>query len=55
MQGTDKLLISALKAVLKVKHNKSDVEQGTLDAIQNSYDYSNRNQIEPLIHFIKTT
>jgi menaquinone-dependent protoporphyrinogen IX oxidase len=52
MGGTDKLLMGMLKAVLNAKKNKSDVEQGTIDAIQNSYDYSSQSQIEPLISYI---
>lgn len=52
MHGTDKMLMGMLKAFLKMKKNKSDVEKGTADAIQNSYDYSNRNQIAPLIKYI---
>lgn len=52
MHGTDRLLMEALKTVLKVKKNKSDIEQGTLGAIQNSYDYSSRSQIEPLIEYV---
>lgn len=52
MQGSDRLLMGVLKTVLKVKKNKSDTEQGTLDAIQNSYDYSNHSQIEPLCNYI---
>lgn len=54
MRGTDKVLMGLLKTVLKLKKNKSDVEQGTEDAIQNSYDYSDRIQIEPLINFVHT-
>lgn len=54
MRGTDKMLMGLLKTFLKLKKNKSDVEQGTEDAIQNSYDYSNRIQIEPLINFVNT-
>lgn len=52
MKGTDRLLMRALKTALKMKKEKSDIEQGTLDAIQNSYDYSSQNQIEPLINYI---
>jgi menaquinone-dependent protoporphyrinogen IX oxidase len=52
MRGTDKMLMGLLKTVLKMKKNKSDVEQGTEDAIKNSYDYSDRIQIEPLINFV---
>ncbi len=53
IHGTDRLLMGVLKTVLTVKKNKSDVEKGTLDAIQESYDYSDRSQIEPLTRYIK--
>lgn len=53
MNGSDKLLMGVLKAALKVKKNKSDVEKGAMDAIQNSYDYSSRDQIEPLVNYAK--
>jgi menaquinone-dependent protoporphyrinogen IX oxidase len=53
IHGTDRLLMGALKTVLTVKGNKSDVEKGTLDAIQKSYDYSSQSQIEPLTKYIK--
>lgn len=52
MNRTDRLLMRALKTALKMKKEKTDIEQGTLDAIQNSYDYSSQNQIEPLIKYI---
>jgi hypothetical protein len=52
MHGTDKMLMGMLKTFLKIKKNKSDVEKGTADAIQNSYDYSNRNQLAPLIDYV---
>ncbi len=54
MNGTDKLLMTAFKTILKLKKNKSAVEQGTNDAIQRSYDYSNINQIDPLVNYAKT-
>lgn len=52
MHGSDKLLMGMLKAFLKLKKNKSDVEQGAADAIRHSYDYSDRNQIAPLINYV---
>lgn len=52
MGGGDKLLMGMLKTVLKAKRNKTDIEQGTMDAIQNSYDYSSQSQIQPLIDYI---
>ncbi len=52
MHGSGKVLMGLLKTVLKMKKNKSELEQGTEDAIQSSYDFSNRDQIEPLISFI---
>ncbi len=54
MGGADKLLMGMLKAVLSVKKSKSDIEQGTINAIENSYDYSSQSQIEPLINFVDT-
>ncbi len=54
MHGTDRVLMGVLKTVLKMKKNKSDIEQGTVDAIQNSYDYSDHIQIDPLINFVNT-
>lgn len=53
MNSSDRFMMGALRTALKVKKNKSDVEKGTLDAIQDSYDYSSRGQIEPLIDHIK--
>jgi menaquinone-dependent protoporphyrinogen IX oxidase len=52
VRGADRLLMGALKTVLKVKKNKSDIERGTLDAIQNSYDYSSHSKIKPLCNCI---
>ena len=52
MNGTDRLMMTTLKTVLKLKKNKSAIEQGTMDAIRSSYDYSNSNQIEPLVNYI---
>ena len=55
MSVTDKLLMGGLKTFLKAKKPKTDTEQGTLDSIQSSYDYSNHSQIGPLINYIKGT
>ncbi len=54
IHGLDRLMMAALKAILSMKKNKSDVEQGTLTAIQTSYDYSNQCQTEPLITYVRT-
>ncbi len=54
MNGADRLMMTTLKTVLKLKINKSAVEHGTMDAIQNSYDYSKSTQIEPLVNYINT-
>lgn len=54
MHGSDKLMMGMLKAFLKMKRTKSDVERGAADAIQHSYDCSDRNQITPLINYIRT-
>lgn len=52
MYKADRLLMGIFKAFLKLKKKKSDVEKGTADAIRNSYDYSDRNDIAPLIHYV---
>ena len=54
MHRADKLLMGMFKAFLKLKKNKSDVEKGTADAIRNSYDYSNREQIAPLVDYVNS-
>lgn len=54
MRCSDKLLMGLLKAFLKLKKSKTNTEQGAADAIQNSYDYSNRSQIEPLIQYVNS-
>ncbi len=54
MHRADKLLMRMFKAFLKLKKNKSDVEKGTADAIRNSYDYSNREQIAPLVDYVNS-
>ncbi len=55
MRGTDKMLMGLLKTALKMKRNKSELDLGTEDAIKNSYDYSDRSQIAPLIRFVNAT
>lgn len=52
IRGADRLLMGIFRTVLKMKKNKSGVEQGTADTIQNSYDYSSRGQTQPLIDFV---
>ncbi len=52
MRGTDKMMMGMLKAFLKLKKNKSDVEKGAADAIRDSYDCSDRNQILPLVNHV---
>lgn len=54
MHRADKLLMGMFKAFLKLKKHKSDVEKGTTDAIGNSYDYSNRDYIAPLIRYVNS-
>ncbi len=55
MQGMDRLLMGMFKAVLKNKKDKSDIEKGASDAIQDSYDCSDRSQIEPLCNYINSS
>ncbi|MBU5590156.1 flavodoxin domain-containing protein [Clostridium sp. MSJ-4] len=54
MKGADKMLMGILKIMLKMSKNKSDVERGTEEAIKNSYDYSSRQQIDPLLKYVKS-
>ncbi len=54
MHRADRLLMGMFKAFLKLKMNKSDVEMGAADAIRNSYDYSNRDVIAPLIRYVNS-
>lgn len=52
MHGKDRFLMGTLKTILKVKRNKTDTDRNTLNAIQNSYDYSNHSQIKYLCNFV---
>lgn len=54
MHATDKMIMGIFKAFLKIKKSKSDVEKGAADAIKNSYDFSNRDQIAPLINYVNS-
>ncbi len=54
MKGADKMLMNIFKFILKMSKSKSDIERGTEEAIQNSYDYSSREQIEPLLKYVKS-
>lgn len=49
----DRLIMKALAKILKMKDNKNSIEKGTEQAISSSYDYSSREQITPLIEYIK--
>lgn len=49
MSGADKTLMTAFKTFLKIKSNKSNIEEGTNMAILNSYDNSKKENIIPLI------
>lgn len=53
MRMGDKLMMNCLKLALKTKKNKNSVEQGTMDAISNSYDNSKPIYIEPLIDYVR--
>ncbi|MFY9393404.1 MAG: flavodoxin domain-containing protein [Halanaerobiales bacterium] len=52
MSIAKKLFVKVFKSFLKAKKDKTDIEQGFLDAIENPYDYSNISQVEPLISYI---
>ncbi len=53
MRVNDKMMMNCLKLVLKAKKDKDSVEQGTMDAISNSYDNSDRIFIKPLIDHVR--
>ncbi len=53
MQFTDRMIMKVLAIMLKGKANKTSTEQGTEQAISSSYDNSSREQITPLIQYIK--
>lgn len=49
----DKMMINSYNFILNLKKNKTDVEQGTLEATNHSYDNSNKTFIKPLVDHIK--
>lgn len=53
MSITAKMLMNCFKFVLRVKKNKDSIEQGTMEAISNSYDVSNQLFIKPLINYVR--
>lgn len=48
----NKTIIKALKKSLQKKKELTDVEKGMLEAFENPQDYSNREEITPLINYI---
>lgn len=53
MRINDMLMMNCLKFVLRAKKDKNSVEQGTMEAISNSYDNSNKIFIKPLINHVR--
>ena len=53
MRIRDKMIMSSLKFALRVKKDKNSVEQGTMKAIDNSYDNTNQIFIKPLINYVQ--
>jgi hypothetical protein len=53
MDIADRLVMKTLAKMLKIKANKNSTEKGTEQAISRSYDNSSREQITPLIQYIK--
>jgi hypothetical protein len=52
MRINDKVMMNCLKFALRLKKDKSSVEQGTMEAISNSYDNSKQVFIKPLIDYV---
>jgi flavodoxin len=52
MHSGDRLLMGVFKIFLKTKKDKSNTEQGALNAIQNSYNYTDRKNIQPLVDYV---
>ncbi|ABR48288.1 hypothetical protein Amet_2129 [Alkaliphilus metalliredigens QYMF] len=53
MRIIDKIIMNCFNFVLRLKKDKNSVEQGTMEAISNSYDNSNQIVIKPLIHYVR--
>lgn len=53
MKISDKMIMNCFNLVLKLKKDKNSVEQGTMEAISNSYDNSKQIFIEPLINYVR--
>ena len=53
MRINDKMIMNFLKFVLRVKKDKNAVEQGTMEAISNSYDNSRQEVIKPLVNYVQ--
>jgi len=53
MRINDKMMMNCLKFALRAKKDKNSVEQGTMEAISNSYDNSNQIFIKPLTNHVR--
>jgi uncharacterized membrane protein YjjP (DUF1212 family) len=48
----DKVIMNIYNKTLKVKNNRSEVENGTKKAIAESYDHTRKEDIKPLVNHI---
>ncbi|TCT12215.1 flavodoxin-like protein [Natranaerovirga pectinivora] len=48
----DKSIMKIYSTVLKFKNNKSDIEEGASKAILESYDYSSKEYIKPMVEYL---
>ena len=53
MGKADRLIMKTLANILSLKSKKNSEEKGCQQAIQTSYDHSNKNEITPLIEYIR--
>lgn len=48
----DKIIMKTYSRILQLKDNKTDLENGTSQAIITSYDYSSKEFIKPMINYL---
>ena len=53
MTMSDKMMMTCLKLALKFKKDKDSAEQGTMNAIRDSYDHSKPVSIKPLVQYVQ--
>lgn len=54
MELSGKVMMNLYRFILKMKRNKSDMENGTSSSLLSSYDASNKNNIKKLIDYLKS-